>query len=202
MYRNNIIARIFIQKDDVEKIISDYKTISSFSILEIRKLENIYEQIKAQKPLIEEINDGKISKPLNIEQVLKERNEQRLSFFKKHPYFECKLFCEEIEKILNNQNVTFENNYRKGRESINIVNILKNNDYLVFIYNRSINSTQSDVEFSGVPIDLINVISDFSFLKPLLPIVSHNFYIEKEIMSGDSELGVDNYNIYYFKIKS
>ena len=99
--------------------------------------------------------------------------------------------------MINLVKTTFKNEFRKGRENIRVINVLRNDDYLIFVYNRRVYSTQTDVVFSGVPLKAIDELEDFSFLKKHIPPVIHNFTIEKKTYAGNERCGIDNYIFYY-----
>lgn len=178
MLKNYILARCLITKEEYNTVLNDYLLYNSLDQENKKIIEEEYKQINAEEtPHLALKRHGTLPHH-NWKEVLIAQNERRERFKKAHPSFCCKGIAYEIESVLTSKRAVIVNNFRKGRESINNVNVIVNNDYFIVIYNRLINSSQTEVVFSGVPLNAINEMDCFAFIKTYIPKAKHNFVID------------------------
>lgn len=125
--------------------------------------------------------------PDNWEDITREIRERHGGFYKEHPYFYLPRLLHELKTIVESPNVIFKNTPRKGRAPIKEINVLKNKDYLIFEYNRLVNSTQTSVVFTGVPLKYIPLINELDFLNQYVPEKSLDFIVAKKIVESLGE---------------
>ena len=178
MYNRNISARYLITKENYDSVLKDYRFLNSLSTAKKKKLEVEYEKIGSEEtPPLALKRHGTLPPP-NWKDILIAQNERRERFRKEHPAFRCDEAAEELRSVLANKRAILNNAFRRRRAPINEVNIITNDDYFVIIYNRLINSSQTSVVFSGVPLRAIEDMDCFGFLKQYIPITKHNFTIK------------------------
>lgn len=182
MYNNNISARYLITKENYNSVLEDYLFLRSLNATKKKKLMAEYEAVNSEEtPPLALKRHGTLP-PSNWKEILVAQNERRERLKKDHPAFCCEGVAEELSTVLTSKRAILLNSFRKKRESINVVNIIANDDYFVVVYNRLINSSQTSVVFSGVPLKAIEEIDCFSFLKPYVPNLRHNFNIKTAII--------------------
>ena len=179
MIKNNISSRAFYTSDDFNDIYSDYLNWEKLDEIEKNKIEAEYKRLMTlETPALALKRHGTLP-PDNWEEITREMRKSSDNFYKLHPLFLLKHIIAELMSLLNNKTIVFVNEPRKGRASIKQVNVLKNDEYLVFIYNRLINSTQTSIVFSGVPIKYLSLIKPLGFLVQYLPKSKHDFIINE-----------------------
>lgn len=185
MFRNDICARHFVSKKEFAKIVDD---LNAFALLDDDTKKDIQSEyneiISTETPHLALKRHGTIPND-DWKETLTAQNIRSDTFFKKHPSFYLNSVEKEFRSIVGNKNAIFVNSFRKGREKANVVNVISNNDYLVFIYNRLINSTQTYVVFSAIPLAAIEKVERFSFLNDFVPGERHDFCFETEISEFD-----------------
>ena len=162
-------GRLFYDTSFFEKIYFDYLKWNSLSAIEKEELNSEYKKIKSEEtPALALKRHGTIP-PENWIEITFEMRKRRDEFIKKHPYFLLDLVVGELSSVVNAKNISFVNALKKGRAPIREVNVIQNGEYLVFIYNRLVNSTQTSVVYSGVPIKFISLIGELRFLEKYIP---------------------------------
>ncbi len=193
MINNNILARIFYSLRDLDKMYEDYLKWGTLTQDEKKVISDAsYMHSREDTPALALKRHGTIP-PENWQEITDEIRKRHSEFLKKHPHFYLNPLIEELRSIVEASDVTFKNDPRKGRASIKEVNILKNEDYLVFEYNRLVNSTQTSVVFTGVPLKFISLIKELGFLVPYIPKRTHSFVIVEETYAIANELYTFSY---------
>ena len=178
MHNRNISARYLITKESYDSVLEDYRFLNTLSTTKKKRLEEEYEKIHSEEtPPLALKRHGTLPPP-NWKEILIAQNERRERFRKEHPAFCCDGVAEELRSVLTNKRAVLNNTFRKRRAPINEVNIIVNDDYFVVIYNRLINSSQTSVVFSGVPLRAIEDMDCFGFLKQYIPNIKHDFTIK------------------------
>lgn len=186
MLRNGIFARYVITIEEYGDVLKDYLLFNSLSEKEKTELIEYHKIISTETPHLALKRHGIIPGD-DWKTSLTNQNKKRIEFYNQHPSFCCERISKELKSILENKRVVLFNDYRKGRESINVVNVIANEQYLVFIYNRLINSTQTEVVFSGIPLEAIETIECFGFLKEFIPTKKHIFNVSTNIVKNVGE---------------
>lgn len=187
MIKNNISSRAFYTSDVFNDIYNDYLKWKKLDELEKNDVEAEYKKITTlETPALALKRHGTLP-PDNWQEITKEIRKNSDNFYEKHPLFLLKQVLAELKSLVENKTIILVNEPRKGRASIKQVNVLKNDEYLVFIYNRLVNSSQTSIVFSGVPIKYLDLIEPLGFLAQYLPKDKHNFIINERTYNFDDE---------------
>lgn len=165
----NASPRVFYETERFEKIYLDYLKYMSLSDKEKNELNAKHNQIKSEEPPALALKRHGTIPPENWLEISFEMNKRHEEFYCEHPYYLLERVVNELKSVVNAKNVIFVNSLRKGRAPIKEVNVIQNGEYLIFIYNRLVNSTQTTVAYSGVPIKYIALIVELEFLRNYIP---------------------------------
>ena len=183
-----IYARLFIDKDLSEKIIVSKYTFDSLDKKTKKTIQECYKQISELPPPYFVYSQS--NKEKDLDTIAREMRELKESFLSKYPFFRLLPIIDVLKRIFSKKNAIFKYEMRKMRESPNVVNILSNNDYLIFIYNRKLIGTQGDLTFVGIPLSLL-IFPELGFLDSYIPREATNF----EVLKNKSLFGLNNYYI-------
>ncbi len=193
MINNNILARIFYSLGRLDKMYEDYLKWGVLTPNEKKAISDEFDMLSREEtPALALKRHGTIP-PEKWQEITDEMRKRHSKFLEKHPHFYLNPLIKELRSIVEASDVTFKNDPRKRRASIKEVNILKNEDYLVFEYNRLVNSTQTSVVFTGIPLKFISLIKELGFLVPYIPKRTHSFVIVEETHAIADELYTFSY---------
>ena len=195
MINNNVSAHIFYDYNKFSKIYNDYLKWNTLAQEEKNILIKEFEILDAEETPALALKRHGITPSDNWQEVTGEINKRHSTFYKEHPYFYLRHLTKELKSIVEAPNVIFKNYPRGGRALIKEINVIKNDDYLIFEYNRSINSTQTSVVFSGVPLKYIGLIDELGFLVKYIPKQTHVFTILEKIYKSEHT----HFTFYYLK---
>ena len=187
MINNNVSAYVFYNSDKFKRIYDDYLKWKALSDDERSKLSKEFELLSLEETPALALKRHGTMPPENWQEITNEIRNRHGNFFKEHPYFYLCHVVDEIKSVVETYGAVFKNAPRKGRAPIKEVNILKNNEYLVFEYNRLINSTQTSVVFTGVPLKYIELIDELAFLRNYIPSQANKFIVDKRVLELPNE---------------
>lgn len=164
--------------ENYDLVLKDYLWFNSLNADDKKAILAEYKNIQSEETPPLALKRRGTTPPPNWKEILIKQNEKRERFNKEHPSFRCEGIAHELQTVLASKRAVLVNTLRKGRESINNVNVLASDEYFIVVYNRLINSSQTSVVFSGIPLKAIDEIECFNFLKPYVPAKKHNFTIE------------------------
>lgn len=197
MINNNVSAHVFYNSDKFKRIYDDYLKWKALSDDERSKLSREFELLSLEETPALVLKRHGTMPPENWQEITDEIRKRHGSFFEEHPYFYLFHVVDEIKSVIEACGAVFKNAPRKGRAPIKEVNIIKNDEYLVFEYNRLINSTQTSVVFTGVPLKYIELIDELAFLRKYIPNQANKFTIDKSIL----ELPNERFTFYHLQFE-
>lgn len=179
MIRCSLTSRAFYDTTVFETIYRDYLKWNSLSKEEQNKIEEEFRIIKSEETPALALKKHGTLPPENWLEITEQMRKRMDDFYDAHPYFLLNHVVLELKSIVDAKNITIVHTPRKGRASIKEVSILQNGEYLIFIYNRLVNSSQTSVVYSGVPLKYIDLIDSLHFLSSYIPNEKYNFSINR-----------------------